>query len=314
MAGGADSLVVRAADLLPGRLDGTRLSARGLSKAYGANRVLDGVDLDLPGGVITAVVGQNGAGKSTLLSCLAGCAVHRGRILLDGAPLADVARGRVAYLPQRLRLPPTATVGEVLALFRDLSGRAPDRVAMPDGFVPDEGRPIGQLSGGQAQRVGLAAALGGSPDLLLLDEPLANLDDDARVTVRGLLAEHRSGGAIVLVASPTAVDLLATVDMVVAVGDGGLTYAGPAAAYLGRLVVTIWVRSGPDAPPDGLARLPHVVSFRIERDWVALDCPEERSAEVLRALDELRIGADRIRIGGPEGPGRAPSSPGRAAS
>jgi ABC-type cobalamin transport system ATPase subunit len=88
-----------------------------------------------------------------------------------------------AHLPQRLRLPPTATVADVLGLLRALAGGASDRLPLPDGFVPDGSRRIGELSGGQAQRVAVAGALMGRPDLLLLDEPLANLDDEARARV-----------------------------------------------------------------------------------------------------------------------------------
>lgn len=207
----------------------TRLEVRGLGKRYGDRAALADADLALPGGVLVAVVGPNGAGKSTLLGCLAGVLRHDGAAILDGRPIRP-GDGRTAYLPQRLRLPSTATVDDVLRLFRSLAGDRPDRVAVPDGFVPDGARRIGELSGGQAQRVGLAAALTGAPDLILLDEPLANLDDEARAAATDLLRAHRSAGAIVLVASPASHDILGAADLAIRVEGGRLRAAERGAA------------------------------------------------------------------------------------
>lgn len=212
----------------------SRLVIRGLGKRYGERQALDGLDLDLPGSSLLAVVGANGAGKSTVLGCLAGVLRHAGTAVLDGRLLSSGDR-RIAYLPQRLRLPATATVGDVLDLFRSLAGPVPDRAPPPEGFVPDRTRRIGELSGGQAQRVALVAALMGAADLLLLDEPLANLDDDARATANQLFRAHRDGGAIVLVASPATRDVLASADLAARVEEGRLAALGPAKAFLANL-------------------------------------------------------------------------------
>lgn len=203
-----------------------RLEVRGLGKRYGEHAALVDADLALPGGILVAVVGPNGAGKSTLLGCLAGVLRHEGSANLDGHPIRP-GEGRTAYLPQRLRLPATATVDDVLRLFRSLAGGRPDRIAVPDDFLPDGTRRIGELSGGQAQRVALTAALTGAPDLILLDEPLANLDDDARAAATDLLRAHRSDGAILLVASPATNDILAVADLAVRVERGRLVAADP---------------------------------------------------------------------------------------
>jgi len=282
-----------------------RLAAHGLVKRYGERVALEASDFELPPATIAAIVGPNGSGKSTLLGCLARTVLHDGRVFLDGEPIERSAPGRVAYLPQRLRLPATATVGEVLALFRRFAGGVADRVAPPPGFVPDERRPLGQLSGGQAQRAALAATLQGRPDLVLLDEPLANLDDDARAATMALLAEHRAAGATILVASPTAVDLLAVVDRVLALRDGRIVHIGPAASFLGRLPLVIWVRLEAGTSGDDLSGLPAALRSRREGDWLALECREEDAVELLRELDARGVPAARIRIGGPEDPTRA---------
>jgi ABC-type multidrug transport system ATPase subunit len=211
-----------------------RLVARGLGKSYGELMALDAVDLDLPGGVVVAVVGSNGAGKSTLLGCLAGILRHRGSAVLDGRPIRP-GEGRTAYLPQRLRLPATATVGDVQGLFRSLAGSTGDRVPAPDGFLPDPERRIGELSGGQAQRVALVGALVGAPDLILLDEPLANLDDAARETATALLEAHREAGAIVMIASPAAHDVLLVADVAIRVEGGRVSAPSSPAALLAAL-------------------------------------------------------------------------------
>ncbi|HSO30459.1 MAG TPA: ABC transporter ATP-binding protein [Candidatus Sulfomarinibacteraceae bacterium] len=214
-----------------------RLVVRGLGKRYGELPALDGLDLDVPGSTLLAVIGPNGAGKSTLLGCLSGVLRHGGSATLDGLPISP-GDGRTAYLPQRLRLPPTATVADVLGLLRALAGGASDRLPIPDGFVPDGGRRIGELSGGQAQRVALAGALMGTPDLVLLDEPLANLDDDARSVAMALFRAHRDAGAIVLVASPAANDILVAADLAARIENGRLAELGPASACLGSVPAT----------------------------------------------------------------------------
>ncbi|MBF8289589.1 MAG: transporter related protein [Chloroflexi bacterium] len=212
----------------------SRLVVRGLGKRYGERVALDGVDLDLPGSTLLAVIGTNGAGKSTLLGCLAGILRHQGEAVLDGRPVRP-GDGRVAYLPQRLRLPATATIADVLSLLRALAGGAPDRFPLPEGFVPDGGRRIGELSGGQAQRVALAGVLMGAPDLILLDEPLANLDDAGRAIATALVRAHRDAGAMVLVASPAALDILTAADLAIRVADGRAAWLGPAAAAIAGL-------------------------------------------------------------------------------
>ena len=219
-----------------------RVVAQGLAKSFGSVAVLRGIDVRLDPRSLVAIAGSNGVGKSTLLGCLAGTIRHRGRVLVDGQPVGAATRGRIAYLPQRLRLPAASSGGEVLRLFSALAGRVPDRVAVPEGFLPDMRKPIGQLSGGQAQRVALAAVLQGRPDLLLLDEPFANLDDDARTQVHQLLRAHRDAGATVLVASPTALDLLAITDRVLLLEGGRIGFDGAPARYAGRLEMTLWVR------------------------------------------------------------------------
>lgn len=287
---------------------GARMVASGVSKSYGRQAVLRGVDLSLAPGSLVAVAGSNGVGKSTLLSCLAGIVSHEGHVLLDGVRVGRATRGRIAYLPQRLRLPASSNGREVLRLFAALS-RGADRVALPAGFLPSLSKPLGQLSGGQAQRVALAAVLQGQPDVVLLDEPFANLDDEAREQAHALLRAHRDAGATVLIASPTALDLLAMIDRVLLIEDGRIAFDGAPARYAGRLEMTVWVQPS-DVPLQRLADLPHVLRVRSEGSWVALECHEDRAIGLLRDLEGVGIPPEHVRLGGPVAEARLSASPG----
>lgn len=163
------------------------LEIEGLGFSYGDRRVLDDLDLEMGKGV-TAILGPNGAGKSTLVKCIAG--VHRpdgGTIMFDGH---DMLSGRrdgpsLAYLSQELPRTVGATVLEVMLLGRvrtlSISVTEEDiekcygalELLHLEDLVP---RDLGELSGGQCQMVMVAQCLVADPELMLLDEPMNNLD------------------------------------------------------------------------------------------------------------------------------------------
>lgn len=174
---------------------------RELSRRYAGGRGIDRASADIAAGTFCAVVGGNGAGKSTLLRCLAGIVRCRGVAQVAGQPPGRAARGAVGYLPQGVVLPPRATVGEIVALFSRLGG-TPELELDRDLVSVAPGRLMRELSGGEQQRVALAALLAMRPAVLLLDEPFAALDGAARATALARLRSACDGGATVLVASP----------------------------------------------------------------------------------------------------------------
>ncbi len=180
-----------------------RLEARDLQLAYGENVVVDGLDLDIVDGTVTAVIGPNGCGKSTMLRALGRLLpAKRGHVLLDGkridkTPTRDVAK-ILGVLPQGPVAPEGLTVGDLVARgrhphqswYRQWSSDDEDVVAEAlnwTGMAEFAERSIDSLSGGQRQRVWISMALAQGTDVLLLDEPTTFLDLAHQVDVLELV-------------------------------------------------------------------------------------------------------------------------------
>ena len=181
------------------------LTAEKLEKRYGAKVALAGIDVQVAAGEVVGFLGPNGAGKSTTMRILAGViGADGGRVVIAGHDLADdpiAAKAALGYLPEAVPLYPELRVVEYLAFRAELKGVLRKyRVsyieeAMQKARVTDVAyAPIGTLSKGYRQRVGLADALVAKPKLLLLDEPTAGLDPaqivEVREVLRGLGPEH----------------------------------------------------------------------------------------------------------------------------
>lgn len=192
------------------------VEAHDVSFAYGAEPVVDHVDLRVGAGEFVALVGPNGSGKSTLLRLLLGLlAPDHGTVRVLGAPPGTGRdRWRVGYVPQRriLDLDLPATVAEVVASGRTArrgwwrSPRAADREAVEHALeavaVADlRRRPVSRLSGGQQQRVLIARALAAEPEVLVLDEPIAGVDQEAQRLFRDSLVhlvEHHATAVLLV--------------------------------------------------------------------------------------------------------------------
>ena len=180
------------------------VSVRALRHSYGAHETLCGVDLEVRAGEILVLLGRNGAGKTTLVECLEGFRTptsgsirllglhpHRDRAALMPA-LGVMLQEGGAYLG--------ATAREVLALHASFRADATDvdGLLARVGLQPAARQRVRTLSGGQKQRLGLALALVGRPRLLLLDEPTAGMDAEARRATWSLLRRYVGGGGTVL--------------------------------------------------------------------------------------------------------------------
>jgi putative ABC transport system ATP-binding protein len=193
------------------------LQVRGAEVRAGGRRVLGGVDLDAPAGALTAVTGPSGAGKSTLLAVASGLLrPDGGAASLAGEPVAGVhldpgrqslAR-RIGVVLQGYGLVPVLTAAENVELPLQLRGIPPAEVrdrahAVLEvlGLAGAGDRLVEELSGGQQQRVAVARALAPRPDVVVADEPTAELDQAWRGVVMDLLRAAATGGAAVVLAT-----------------------------------------------------------------------------------------------------------------
>jgi len=174
------------------------IEAQHLTKFYGTTCAVNDVSFTLRRGEVTALLGPNGSGKSTLMRMLTGYfSPTAGRILIDGVDVAArpaLARRRLGYLPEQVALYPELTVRRYLAFVAEVKGiaGAARREAVRGvidrcGLADVAHRLAGTLSKGYRQRVGLAQALIGDPEVLVLDEPTVGLDPVQTVDMRGLL-------------------------------------------------------------------------------------------------------------------------------
>ncbi|MGH9903030.1 MAG: ABC transporter ATP-binding protein [Pyrinomonadaceae bacterium] len=224
---------------------GALVEARDLHFAYaaGAPAVVSGASLDLPRGMLSALIGANGSGKSTLVRLLAGLVKPRaGEVLFDGRPLSSTdarARARrIAYVPQTI-----STVFPFTALEVVLTGRSPyasrfqfenqyDVGVARDALTAVDAlhlaaRPVTELSGGERQMVALARALAQEPECLLLDEPSAALDLKHRAgLIRHLRRLRAERGMTALVVTHDLLLLDPAFDLVFAMRRGRVAASG----------------------------------------------------------------------------------------
>ncbi len=179
----------------------------GLRVAFGRTIALDSLDLELRPGV-TGLFGPNGSGKSTLLRVLAGFVKPTaGKVTFDGAELRssdERLRKRLGYVGHEAGLYPRLSVAENLCLFATLYSLAQERVEETLeqlGLGDVAATPVGALSAGVKRRAAVARGVLHEPDVLLLDEPYANLDDEASELVSEAIKAWRAGSRVGLVAT-----------------------------------------------------------------------------------------------------------------
>jgi len=208
------------------------VEVRGLQKRYGTLQVLDGLDLAVPRGELVALLGPNGAGKTTTVEILEGYRGSDGgtvRVLgLD--PVRDRAtlHARVGLMLQSGGITPQGRPRELLRLHARFYADPVDADHLLDllGLTLAGSRRYKLLSGGEKQRFSLALALVGRPELLVLDEPTAGMDPEAKAVVRALIADLRSAGRTILLTTHELADVERLADRVVVMDHGRAVAAG----------------------------------------------------------------------------------------
>ena len=217
-----------------------KIRLAGIAKQFGKVTALRELDLELPASAKVALIGPNGSGKTTLIRALLGLVHHAGEVWIDGAPVdRPQLAPRVAYVPQ-IAPQLAASCADLVRVICEQRGHAvaevraiAERLALSLDDVAR--RPFRSLSGGSRQKLLIALALAARPELLILDEPTASLDAEARGRFFELQREL-AGDATLILCSHRLEEIRSLVDHVVALDDGRLVYHGDAATYLARRV------------------------------------------------------------------------------
>jgi ABC-2 type transport system ATP-binding protein len=213
------------------------VDVRGLTKAFGRVTAVRDLSFTAPAGQVTGLIGPNGSGKTTTMRVALGLVrPTAGTVLIGGVPYAGLPSPRrtVGAMLEATGFHPGRRARDHLRVLAAAAG-VPDRrvgeVLAEVGLADAVGRRVRGFSLGMRQRLGLAAALLGDPQVLLLDEPANGLDPAGIAWLRGLLRGLAGQGAAVVVASHVLGEVAQTADHVVIISDGRLRFAGP----LGKL-------------------------------------------------------------------------------
>jgi ABC-2 type transport system ATP-binding protein len=220
------------------------ISARRLTKRFGALTAVDAVSFDIAPGTVTGLLGGNGAGKTTTIGMIMGLVLPTaGSVRVLGVDMARDryrALGRMNFESPYVDMPHRLTVRQNLRVFGQLYGVADvgARIGeLSQSLALEEflDRPAGKLSAGQKTRVALAKALINEPEVLLLDEPTASLDPDTADWVRGRLEDYRRArGATIVLASHNMGEVERLCDRVIMLKQGRIVDDGAPAALLDR--------------------------------------------------------------------------------
>lgn len=210
--------------------DSPAIHVEGVVKRYGDRTVLDGVTLSVRAGEVVALLGPNGAGKTTTIEIVEGYRTadsgHVSVLGQDPALGGPAHRARVGHMLQSGGLDPRARPLELIRLYRALhrDGRDPDELVDLVRLRSVASTPFRRLSGGERQRLALALALVGTPEVLILDEPTAGMDPEAKRDTRELIGQMRDAGLAVLLTTHDLADVEHLADRV-AILHGGVIVA-----------------------------------------------------------------------------------------
>ncbi|MFF0212099.1 ATP-binding cassette domain-containing protein [Streptomyces althioticus] len=257
----------------------TSIDVRDLTKEYGTRRAVDDLTFTVPPGRVTGFLGPNGAGKSTTLRLVLGLDhPTSGSAGLGGRPYASL---REPLRTVGALLDPGAALGSrtgrdhlrILAATHRIPDRRVDEVLEETGLAPAARRRVRTYSLGMRQRLGIAAALLGDPEVVMLDEPSNGLDPEGIVWIRGLLRRLADEGRTVLVSSHLMNETASFADHLVVLGRGRLLADTPLREFIdARVRPAVRVRtSDPDALENALARHGHQAVRHPDGHWTVPD-------------------------------------------
>jgi ABC-2 type transport system ATP-binding protein len=277
------------------------IELKDLSKSFGSTVVLDGIDLEIESGTVFGFLGPNGAGKSTTINVLLGLRSPTGgtaRVLgYDVETHRNEIHQRVGVLPEGVTPFSNFTGIEHVEFVARTRGVAVDPVERLSHVGLDSeahDRPASEYSTGMRQRLWLAAALVGDPELVVLDEPTSGLDPDGIREIRELVTELGKNGTTVFLSSHRLEEVETMCDRVGILHDGQIeTTASVTDGSLGALSVRVEFRvfNDPEALSAALAPQDGVRSVEIDGQWVTVTCETaaDRITAVETALNEAEV-------------------------
>jgi ABC-2 type transport system ATP-binding protein len=284
------------------------IRARGLRKTFRSGfwmrrtEAVRGIDLDVRQGEIFGLLGPNGAGKTTAIKMLTGLILPSGgEAWLSDVPVSDPrSRARLGFLPEGTFFHEYLSGREFLDLHGALGGlsRERRRRQIPPllervGMAAAADRKLGSYSKGMRQRVGLAQALLGDPEVLILDEPMSGLDPIGRKEVRDLILELRDEGRTVFFSSHILADAEVICDRVGILVRGELVHEGALDEHLGREIVGVELVA--EGIEESLVRALETDARRATAQGARFlfEFADEATAE--KALDQVRSSGGRVR-------------------
>ena len=276
------------------------ITVENLSKSYGAKKALSDISFNVNPGRVTGFLGPNGAGKSTAMRVMLGLdAPSAGSATFNGQRYQDLKNplSVVGALLDSRAVHPGRTAGahlKVMATTHGLSKRRVDEVAALTGLSDVLGRRVGGFSLGMNQRLGIATALLGDPQVLVLDEPVNGLDPEGMRWVRGLLKHLAAEGRTVFLSSHLMSEMAITADELVVIGKGKILAQAPIDEFIKAAREVTVVRA---LDPAGLVHSMKLSGMNVtQEENGAITVPGARAEEIGQialsagvALTELRV-------------------------
>lgn len=207
------------------------ISIENIHKKFGENLVLKGVDLNIEGGGIFAILGPNGSGKTTLIKSILGMVIpNKGIIKVLEKPVENnwKYRQEISYLPQIANFPGNLRVKELIRMIQDLRKKPSDMVKLVGlfGLEPFLDKKLATLSGGTKQKVNIVLTLMFDSPLLILDEPTTGLDPAALICLKKLIREEKEKGKTILITSHIMQFVEEVADEIIYLLEGSIYFKG----------------------------------------------------------------------------------------
>lgn len=209
------------------------ISIQKLRKDFGGRTVLNELDVEIPAGQATGIVGPNGSGKTTTIKALLGLVKPTsGKIFVDRQSIKGQweYRNKIGYMPQVARYPENMTIGELFQFIKNMRGSNTNRdQELLEYFELDDeiNKRMRALSGGMRQKVGAILAMMFDPEILIFDEPTAGLDPKSSVQFKKLVHEEKEKGKTVLLTSHIMSEIEELTDHLIFIVEGNIRYDGP---------------------------------------------------------------------------------------